>query len=676
MLMKLRRDTFFLYLIPALLLPTLVLTFFSIQSIQTSHQLQERKDLELLERARYQISNTLEEVVQSQNNSLKTIANRLWSHEHFQLENSLQQESNFGLKALFLFKSNTLYFPHLGTNYPLNRPKLTIESPLEKSLFPLQHRRDQWNKQLLERLQLLKTLGLSNDEKSVNELGIIRLYYQLGKFEKVIEYSINFQKRRYIWKTGDTFTQLLPIVWHLQLKSFLALKSNSKAIQLSRNFLKFYFRFSQSFDPRQIAWTFDAIYNQILSLDNLPNKARNTLWNLRSNLQNHLSFSSLYLAHKNTLNELKIEAQFQGQNQFSKFKNGYLYSLLYDQNAESWTVGLYDSSKYHNALENRLYRLQNKQMKFKILFHDYEDLKVTQDQHFWFQHIFAAWSPYQKIIAFKNSANLIQKKRLQKNYWLYSLVGFSIFLLCLGAWYIFHSMNKERQLSQLKGNFLSAVTHELKTPLTSIKMFSEMMEQGRVKKPSKIQEYGQLIGQESNRLQMMIESLLNYSRMEENTHSIRLHSINLTHFIKLICHRMEKLATHKGLEFTSQIEDELYIDADSATLESLVLNIIDNAIKYTPSPGLVSVVLQKTPQGLLLKITDTGIGITKAEQSKIFNVFYRVGDELTRKSKGTGLGLAIVKQAAMLNKINVRIKSQVKKGTSFLLEFSPGKKNG
>jgi signal transduction histidine kinase len=220
----------------------------------------------------------------------------------------------------------------------------------------------------------------------------------------------------------------------------------------------------------------------------------------------------------------------------------------------------------------------------------------------------------------------------------------------------------------MKDNFLSTISHELKTPLTSIKMYSEFMNSGRAYKPEKIVSHTSVILKEASRLESLIDAILNYARMESGKQLFRWETLNLSECANKVCDSLDVIAKSKGLEIKREIEKDLHIMGDYPSIYSLIQNLVDNAIKYT-AEGHVFVRLQAISQGISLSVEDTGKGIPASEQKNIFEGFYRIGDESTRETKGSGLGLAIVKRTADAHKASITLKSSPGKGSAFTVVF-------
>jgi len=244
------------------------------------------------------------------------------------------------------------------------------------------------------------------------------------------------------------------------------------------------------------------------------------------------------------------------------------------------------------------------------------------------------------------------------------MIVFSLVIPVIGVVVVYRGISRERQLRLMKDNFLSTISHELKTPLTSVKMYSELMN----RRPEKISTYTEVILKETNRLESLIEAILNYTRMESGKKTFRWESIDLSECVEKVCVSLDVIAASRGLELRKEIEGGCVIIGDYQSIYSLVQNLVDNAIKYT-AQGHVLVKLQQGAQTVSFSVADTGKGIPLDEQKNIFEGFYRIGDESTRETKGSGLGLAIVKRTADAHKALIALKSAPGKGATFTVTF-------
>ncbi|MCL2208329.1 MAG: HAMP domain-containing histidine kinase [Fibromonadales bacterium] len=247
---------------------------------------------------------------------------------------------------------------------------------------------------------------------------------------------------------------------------------------------------------------------------------------------------------------------------------------------------------------------------------------------------------------------------------IFLMLVFSLIIPVIGVVVVYRGISRERQLRKMKDNFLSAMSHEFKTPLTSIKMYSELMN----RRPEKISSYTGVVLKETNRLESLIEAILNYTRMESGKKAFRWESIDLSECVNKVCDSLDVIASGKNLELRREVAEDCKIIGDYSSIYSLVQNLVDNAIKYTAA-GHVFVKLAQDAQSVSFSVEDTGKGIPVSEQKNIFEGFYRIGDESTRETKGSGLGLAIVKRTADAHKALIALKSAPGKGATFTVIF-------
>lgn len=237
----------------------------------------------------------------------------------------------------------------------------------------------------------------------------------------------------------------------------------------------------------------------------------------------------------------------------------------------------------------------------------------------------------------------------------------------IGIVMVFRDVSKEREIDHMKTNFISSVSHELRTPLASIKAYTatilrdlDMPEQTRG-------GFLAVINEESNRLARLIEDLLEISRIESETVTISRESVDIAAVIEQTLSALKPLADKKNIQLKTHIADELpELQADESKIQSVVTNLVNNAIKFTPGQGQVSVSVRRQGEELIIRVSDTGVGIPKDALSKIFDRFYRVHRPGTQ-IQGTGLGLAIVKKIVMMHDGRIEVKSQVNHGTTFTI---------
>jgi signal transduction histidine kinase len=245
-----------------------------------------------------------------------------------------------------------------------------------------------------------------------------------------------------------------------------------------------------------------------------------------------------------------------------------------------------------------------------------------------------------------------------------------------------------KELDRLKSNFLATVSHELRTPLTSIIGYSEMLVEGLAGQLSAEQrDFVQTIRDKGDQLLALIKGLLDLSKLESGTMSLRKNNVDVAALVRDVASTMTPTARKKEVELALEVEKGLpQIWADAERLRQVLLNLTENAIKFTPVSGAVRltaritgmdattggeaggmVLLGARRTGVELRVADTGIGIPDAERSRVFDAFYQVDSSSTREAGGTGLGLSIVKRLVDGHDGSVRIESNQPRGTVFIV---------
>ncbi|GBD89235.1 alkaline phosphatase synthesis sensor protein PhoR [bacterium BMS3Abin03] len=236
---------------------------------------------------------------------------------------------------------------------------------------------------------------------------------------------------------------------------------------------------------------------------------------------------------------------------------------------------------------------------------------------------------------------------------------------------IFKQLEAERleELNKVKSFFVSTVSHELKTPLTSIKMFAEMLKDNPDCSTEKAQEYLQIIEGESERLKRLINNVLDFTKIEKGIKIYDKKKIELNSIVSKVLRSMEYQFKMAKISIDTNLNEQSYnIFADKDAVEEAVMNILSNAIKYSKKNTIVTVSTFKKEKYACVKITDNGIGISKSKINKIFEPFYRHESDLI-KAEGTGLGLAIVKHIIDAHQGKIEVESKPGKGSSFILLF-------
>ena len=237
---------------------------------------------------------------------------------------------------------------------------------------------------------------------------------------------------------------------------------------------------------------------------------------------------------------------------------------------------------------------------------------------------------------------------------------------------VFHDVTREKQISQMKNEFISHVSHELKTPLASITAYSEMLVDGEAYDDLTRAEFYSVIQSQAKRLNTLIEDILNVSRIESGLVKIDKQPVSITLVIEEQLGMIKNYAKEKNIEVIGQtpiVFDQVY--ADKNMISQVIINLLSNAVKYTQSGGKVNIQSEVNESDGIVRvsISDTGVGIEKEELGKVFDKFYRVKKN-EKYAKGTGLGLNLVKQ--IVEKVHggkVFVTSQVGVGSTFGFEL-------
>jgi len=257
------------------------------------------------------------------------------------------------------------------------------------------------------------------------------------------------------------------------------------------------------------------------------------------------------------------------------------------------------------------------------------------------------FSPQEKI--FRASANPLTKKN---EVW--------------GAVVVLNDITEIKKLEKMRSEFVANVSHELRTPLTSIQGFVETLKDGAINDPGKAQYFLEIIEKQSNRLNNLIEDILQLSKIESQEIIMNLQSINLRDLIDKTISEFKKKIEQKNHKIKINISPQLpLIKADPEQIEVVFRNLLDNAIKYTPNGGEIYISAFEKAENIYIEIADNGIGISAEHLPRIFERFYRVDKDRSRKLGGTGLGLAIVKHIVQAHGGTIGVESKPGKGSKF-----------
>ena len=243
-----------------------------------------------------------------------------------------------------------------------------------------------------------------------------------------------------------------------------------------------------------------------------------------------------------------------------------------------------------------------------------------------------------------------------------------IFIFIIGIYYMHKDIKGERKLHTQQKNFLLSVTHELKSPLASIKLYLETILK-RDLDPAQQNSFLKNSLKDIERLDDLVENMLIATKIENQSYTFPKEQLNFSQLVNSVAERLQ-LHTCNSEVIKVSVQPFIFLHGDKFALTSVVTNLIENAVKYSPPCEEVKVTLKQKGDQIYFIVADLGIGINDQEKSRIFEKFYRVGSEETRKTKGTGLGLFIVKQVLDKHQALIKVRNNNPSGTIFEVIFN------
>ncbi len=266
----------------------------------------------------------------------------------------------------------------------------------------------------------------------------------------------------------------------------------------------------------------------------------------------------------------------------------------------------------------------------------------------------------------KTIAQLV-KERANRNLLTIFVIDIVLFV---GIWFMLKNLRKEIELTKIKSDFISNVSHELRTPLALISLFSETLAENRIASTEKKNEYYKIIYQESSRLSRIVDKILSFYKIEGKKKTYNFNNVDLNSVIENVLETYNYHLSNSGFKYKFEKDPHIpLINGDEEAIAEAVINLIDNAMKYSTDIKEIEISTSLKDSFAMVKIKDYGIGIPLDKQKKIFEKFYRAQDKNTPAAKGAGLGLAIVKNIIDEHKGSITIESSEGQGSCFTLKF-------
>jgi len=271
--------------------------------------------------------------------------------------------------------------------------------------------------------------------------------------------------------------------------------------------------------------------------------------------------------------------------------------------------------------------------------------------------------------------DLLYGGQRRRTLWFVAIIFLSAGAAMFGLVSAYRGFREQLRLNELKTNFVSSVSHELRAPIASMRLLAEGLDRGKISDPAKQKEYYRLISQESRRLSTLIENVLDFSRIEQGRKTYEMEPTDLCALVNQTITLMSPVAAERGVTLAGPAANgQVSFDCDGLAIQQALINLVDNAIKHSPAGSTVAIGLDLVGRGscragVSLWVEDHGPGIPAAEHGRIFERFYRRGTELRRETQGIGIGLTIVRHIVEGHGGRVIVRSAVGQGSRFTIEL-------
>jgi len=268
-------------------------------------------------------------------------------------------------------------------------------------------------------------------------------------------------------------------------------------------------------------------------------------------------------------------------------------------------------------------------------------------------------------VYFKRKADELEQKLYRRNMQYYGEGSTLGLILLAGAAVVYSSLRRRVRLQKQQNNFMLAVTHELKSPIAGMKLSLQTLERRTLTEAQKAQLLHRCI-QESDRLDDLANNMLITSQIEGRQYKKAHETVDLS---ELARSTGDLYHQRLGDRFMARIDPGCAVQGDRLLLQMAMHNLIENAVKYTPSDATILLAISRRDEDICIQVSDTGKGIPDSEKRRIFSKFYRIGDEATRKTKGTGLGLYLTSKIVAQHKGRITIKDNMPQGAVFTISL-------
>jgi signal transduction histidine kinase len=250
------------------------------------------------------------------------------------------------------------------------------------------------------------------------------------------------------------------------------------------------------------------------------------------------------------------------------------------------------------------------------------------------------------------------------------ILGFLSLMMIAGIALTKRMVSKEIAVAKLKSDFVSNVSHELRTPLALIRLYAETLELGRITTKEKKHQYYRIIRKESERLTALINNILDFSRIEAGRKEYEFRETDIANLVRNTMDSYRYQIEQQGFALEESIDEDLpAVRIDREAIARALVNLVNNALKYSKDEKYIGVKLYRDNGSVKLEVADHGIGIARRDQTKIFEKFYRAGDPLVHNTKGSGLGLSLVRHITEAHGGAIEVESSPGAGSKFVMSL-------
>jgi signal transduction histidine kinase len=275
--------------------------------------------------------------------------------------------------------------------------------------------------------------------------------------------------------------------------------------------------------------------------------------------------------------------------------------------------------------------------------------------------------PPWRIEITNNQFEEILFKGIYKSFYFWTILTI-IIILIFGVFLIMKTIVHEMDVLKLKSELVSSVSHEFKTPITSIKALTERLLDEKVKDPDRMKEYYSVILGDADNLSRLVSNFLDSAKIEEGKKQYDFEETDIRQWMTRTITNLRDKHPQKGIKFNSHFSADIpHIAIDKNAMEQVINNLLDNAIKFSSGKIVVEIIVEKDENSLFIKVRDNGIGIHKEDLNKIFEKFYRGRNAPMHTSTGTGLGLTLVRQIIEAHGGEISVDSKVGSGSTFTI---------